>query len=80
MAFMFEYDVRAFIDAGCAVMGLMLGLRAALIAVIPAPMPFMAPVPGDMPVMEGLMPVLTYDIFMGLAVMLAVVLMPDMLM
>ncbi|TNN83067.1 hypothetical protein EYF80_006674 [Liparis tanakae] len=46
-------------DAGCAFMGLMLGLRAALMAVMPAPMPFMAPVPGDMPVMEGLMPVLT---------------------
>lgn len=58
----------------------MLGLRAVLIAVMPAPIPFMAPVPGDMPVMEGLMPVLTYDMFMELAVMFAVVLMPDMLM
>lgn len=61
-------------------MGLMLGLSAALMAVMPAPMLFMAPVPGDMPVMEGLMAVFTYDMFMELAAMLAVVLMPDMLM
>ncbi len=59
IAFILLYEVKAFMEGACAAMGLMVGLRAALMPVIPAPMPAIAPVPGDMPVIEGLMPVLT---------------------
>lgn len=67
-------------EGAWAVIGLMLGLSAALIPVMLGPIPAIAPAPGDMPVMEGLMPVFTYDMFMVLAVMFAAVLIPDMLM